>query len=81
MKRVALPEVQRPTVSVVMVTYGGGETALRAMEALVSNTEPCFELIVIDNASPDDTADRLTAGLRGATIVRNPDNAGFRDRL
>lgn len=77
MKRVALPEVEGPTVSVVMVTYGGGETALRAIEALVSNTEPCFEVIVIDNASPDDSADRLRAGLRGATIVQNLDNAGF----
>ena len=72
-----LPDVENPKVSLVMVTFGGGETALRAIEALVWNTEPNYELIVIDNASADDTADRLTAGLVGATVVLNAENAGF----
>jgi GT2 family glycosyltransferase len=72
-----LPEVENPTVSVVMVTFGGGETALRAIEALVTNTEPCYELIVVDNASTDDTGDRLTVGLVGATVVLNEHNTGF----
>jgi GT2 family glycosyltransferase len=76
MKRISLPEVETPAVSVVMVTYGG-ETALGAMDALAANTEPSYEVIVIDNASPGDIADRLTAGLNGATLVRNPDNIGF----
>ena len=77
MKRVALPEVATPTVSVVMVTYGGGETALDAVETLVANTDPCYELIVVDNASPDDTGARLKAGLVGGTVVANDDNIGF----
>jgi GT2 family glycosyltransferase len=76
MNRIRLPDVEKPTVSVVMVTYGS-ETALQAIDALVTNTEPCYEVVVIDNASPDDTADRITAGLEGATVVRNPDNVGF----
>jgi GT2 family glycosyltransferase len=77
MKRVALPDVATPVVSAVMVTYGSGETALDAVGALVSETEPCYELIVVDNDSPDDTADLLTTGLTGARIVRNDDNVGF----
>jgi GT2 family glycosyltransferase len=60
-----------------MVTHGGGETALRAVAALVENTEPCYELLIVDSASPDETADRLEAGLVGATLVRNTDNLGF----
>ena len=31
------------------------------VEKLVANTEPRYELIIVDNDSPDDTADRLTA--------------------
>jgi GT2 family glycosyltransferase len=77
MKRITLPEVERPTVSVVIVTFGGGETALRAIEALVSNTDSSYELIVVDNASTDDTAARLTASLEGATVVLNDRNIGF----
>jgi O-antigen biosynthesis protein len=72
-----LPEVAEPLVSVVMVTHGGAKTALQAVEALEVNTEPCYELVVVDSASPDDTADRLEAGIVGATLVRNTDNVGF----
>jgi GT2 family glycosyltransferase len=77
MKRVALPDVETPNVSVVMVTHGGGDTALQAVEKLVANTEPRYELIIVDNDSPDDTADRLTAGVAGADLVRNDENVGF----
>jgi O-antigen biosynthesis protein len=60
-----------------MVTYGGGETALEAAATLIENTEACYELMVLDNASRDDTPDRLKAGLAGATIVENTVNVGF----
>jgi GT2 family glycosyltransferase len=76
-KPLTLPEVATPLVSVVMVTHGGGETAVRAVESLIENTEPVYELIVVDNASPDDTLDRLKAGLVGGRIVENTDNTGF----
>ena len=77
MTRVALPRVETPIVSVVMVTYGGGETALKAVDALASNTEPCYELVVVDNNSADGTADLLTASVTGATLIRNDENVGF----
>lgn len=72
-----LPKVSAPTVSILMVTHGGGGTALRATESLVENTEPSYELVVVDNASPDGTAERMKSGLSGATIVANPYNEGF----
>jgi O-antigen biosynthesis protein len=77
MKRIELPEVAVPTVSVVMVTYGGGESASRAIKRLVGNTDPCYELVVVDNASPDRTADLLDATIGGLTMIRNPHNLGF----
>jgi O-antigen biosynthesis protein len=77
MTPIHLPDVENPTVSVVIVTYGDGETALRAIESLVANTDPCYELIVVDNASPDDTGDRFSAGLVGGNLVKNEENAGF----
>ena len=73
----ALPEATEPLVSVVMVTHGGGETALGAIEALIENTDTPFELIVVDNASADGTALQLGERLVGATIVANEDNIGF----
>jgi len=72
-----LPDVDAPDISVVMVTHGGGATALTAIEALMENTEEAFELIVVDNASPDGTAELLSASVAGATIVANEENRGF----
>ena len=77
MTAVRLPEVDDPVVSALMVTYGGGETALRAVEALVEHTEPCFELIVVDNASPDGSGALLAEKLEGATVIQNDHNVGF----
>ena len=77
MTPVLLPEVAAPAVSVIMVTYGDGETALRAVRTLVENTDPCFELVVVDNASPDGAGDLVAAELEGATVIRNGHNAGF----
>jgi GT2 family glycosyltransferase len=74
---IQLPEVDAPTVSVVMVTYGGGETALRALKTLVENTDPCFEFTVVDNASPDGSGELLAARLTCATVIQNEHNAGF----
>lgn len=72
-----LPEASAPLVSVVMVTHGGGEVALEAVEALVVNTRAPFDLIVVDNASADGTVELLEAAVSGATIISNPENTGF----
>jgi O-antigen biosynthesis protein len=71
-----LPAVGRPDVSVVTVAYNGAEVLPRALEALVRNTDPCYELILVDNGSTDDTAS-LVRRVENATIVLNPQNLGF----
>jgi GT2 family glycosyltransferase len=73
----SLPRVEEPSVSVVMVLYGGWELALRAIEALEANTEPVYELVLVDNASPDDSLEQVERRVSGATIVRNERNLGF----
>jgi GT2 family glycosyltransferase len=75
--KLRLPDVPEPLVSVVMVTYGGAETALQTVEALIENTPAEYELVVVDNASPDRTGDRLRLALSGATVVANESNVGF----
>lgn len=66
-----------PVVSVVMLLYGGWDLARRAITALAENTDQPFELVLVDNASPDDTLARAEAIVEGATIVRNEVNRGF----
>ena len=59
MTEISLPRLEEPDVSVVMVLYGGGKVATRAISALAQNREACFELILVDNASPDDSLARV----------------------
>ena len=77
MTAVAFPAVERPVVSIVVVTYGGFEWVLGALQAVVDHTDPCYEVIVVDNASPDGTGPRLREAVTGATVVLNDDNVGF----
>jgi len=74
---IAFPAADRPDVSVVMVTYGAGDLAEEALAALRAGTPAGYEVIVVDNASPDGTGDRLERTVRGATLVRNEVNRGF----
>jgi GT2 family glycosyltransferase len=71
-----LPDVRDPELSVVMVTFGAWSLTECAIRALVAHTERSFELIVIDNNSPDETRERL-AELRNVRVTLNEENRGF----
>lgn len=71
-------EAKGPDFSVIIVNYNGGNYLQAAVDSLKKQTFQNFELIVIDNASQDGSADRLDlSGLTQAQLVRNADNTGF----
>jgi GT2 family glycosyltransferase len=72
-----LPAVEVPLVSIVMVTYGAKAWVARAIEALVAHTPPVYELIAVDNASPDGTGEWLHKAVRGLVLSLNNRNVGF----
>lgn len=66
-----------PTVSVVIVNWNGGEYIGRCLEALARQTLPPDEVVVVDNASSDDSAVMVDERYPWALLVRNTHNAGF----
>jgi O-antigen biosynthesis protein len=70
------PEVERPDVTVVMLTYNRWDLTRQALSLLAEVTEPRYEVVIVDNASTDGTLDEL-GRVRGAKILRNPRNLGF----
>ena len=74
---VALPRADRPLVSVVMVTFGGWALTRRALEALAEHTALPFEVVIVDNPTPEDVAARLRQELTGAEVLENDRNEGF----
>ncbi len=76
MARLAVPRCDAPEVSVVVVTYNAWEWTERALRALIDTTEAAYELVVIDNASRDETPQRL-AEIDNARVVHESVNRGF----
>lgn len=77
MSVLALPRADRPLVSVVMVTFGGWALTRRALEALAEHTELPFEVVIVDNPTPEDVARRLREEVTGAEVLENDRNEGF----
>jgi GT2 family glycosyltransferase len=71
------PRVDRPLVSIVLLTYNDIEWIPRALQACLDNTDACYELIVVDNGSTDGTVEFLTTKTSGARLLLNNRNYGY----
>jgi GT2 family glycosyltransferase/SAM-dependent methyltransferase len=68
-----------PEISVLIVLWNQSHLTLRCLQALDkerSAAAPSFELLIVDNASWDETAELLSR-LDGARVIRNTQNDGF----
>jgi len=66
----ALPPVDGPLVTVLMTTFHTGERASVAIESLLNQTYRNLEIIVVDDASQDETPDLVAAWARKDARVR-----------
>ncbi len=73
----AVPVAPRPKVSVVIPVHGKLPWTLACLRSIArEGAATPFEIIVVDDASPDDSAATL-ARVEGLRLVRNPENLGF----
>ncbi len=71
------PSVYRPAVSVIIPVYGKCEHTMQCLRSLEHHkSKYCFEVIVVDDSSPDDTAKRLDE-IDNIVVVSNQSNLGF----
>ncbi|HKR51290.1 MAG TPA: glycosyltransferase, partial [Pseudonocardiaceae bacterium] len=69
-----------PRVSVIVVNYRGAEdtvTCLRALRDELAWPAEALELICVDNASGDGSAERIAAAVPQARLIRSATNIGF----
>lgn len=67
-----------PDFSVLIVNYNGGAYVQGALDSLKRQTWRDFEVILVDNASTDGSAEGLdTAGLPAFTLLKETENHGF----
>ena len=64
------------TASIVLVNYNGGEALHRSIESLLA-TAPGAEVVVVDNASTDGSADLPAHLANRVRLIRNDTNRGY----
>lgn len=73
-----MPSLPSINASIIIVNYNGGDLIQVALEHLKRQSVMPVEVIVVDNASIDGSADRLDMnGLPGARLMRMEENLGF----
>jgi len=73
------PTTRSGVVSVVTINYKGAEDTIACLRALRTLDWPAdrLELICVENASGDGSAERIRAAVPGVTLVESPTNGGF----
>ena len=68
-----------PVVRVVIVNYNGGELTLRCIESVKASDWPRdrLEIVVVDNASRDGSADAVEGEHPDVRLLRAPRNLGY----
>ena len=66
-----------PSVSVIVVVYESGPTLPECLAAVRAQTFGSYELILVDNASSDRSAQAAAAADPGVRLIENAGNLGF----
>jgi GT2 family glycosyltransferase len=71
------PNHARPAVSVLIVSYNTKEMTLACLRSLREETRAPHEVIVVDNASSDGSAEAIARDFPEVRLVRSRRNVGF----
>jgi GT2 family glycosyltransferase len=64
-------------VTVIVVTYNSANVLRLCLSSLVAQTYPQFEVVIVDNASVDDTCAIVEKEFPKFRLIRNSNNPGF----
>ncbi|HUP74416.1 MAG TPA: glycosyltransferase family 2 protein [Acidimicrobiales bacterium] len=66
-------------VRVIVLNFNGGEMVLRAIASVLDSRWPAdaIEVVLVDNASTDGSAERVASQFPAVRIIRSSRNAGF----
>lgn len=64
-------------LSILVISYNTRELTLACLESVFAQTRAGLELIVLDNASTDGSADAIAERFPRVRLIRSPENLGF----
>ncbi len=67
----------QPLVSIITINYNESAVTLELLASLRCLTYPAVEVIVVDNASPNDQPGRIKEAYPEVHLIKSPENLGF----
>lgn len=66
-----------PILSILVISYNTREMTLACLRSIIAETQTPYELIVLDNASVDGSAEAIALEFSGIRLIANAENIGF----
>lgn len=67
----------KPLVSIITINYNESEVTLDLLQSIRGLTYPNYEIIVVDNASPNDNPDSIKEKYPEVNLIKSKENLGF----
>ena len=64
-------------VTVIIVNWNGAHLLRRCLSAVLAQTYPSYEVIVVDNASTDNSVELVQRDYPAVRLIQNRSNVGF----
>ena len=68
---------QDPVAALIIVAYGRSDLVEALLDSISEHTPEAHEVIVVDNASPDDTAEQVRKHPSRPRLIQSPHNLGY----
>ena len=66
-----------PLVSIITINYNESEVTLDLLDSVRKLSYTNYEVIVVDNASPNDNPDKIKENFPEVNLIKSPENLGF----
>lgn len=67
----------KPLVSIITINFNESEVTLDLLQSIRGLTYPNYEIIVVDNASPNDNPDSIKEKYPEVNLIKSKENLGF----
>ncbi|MBI5675729.1 MAG: glycosyltransferase [Nitrospirae bacterium] len=76
-KALSLPRYENPEVSIIIPVFNKAMYTFNCLESILENTkETSYEVIIVNNASTDNT-DNVLKNIQNIVVIKNDENLGF----
>ncbi|WP_122894006.1 glycosyltransferase [Arcobacter peruensis] len=74
---ISVPKFDKPLVSIVIPAYNQANYTLACIQSIIENTTIAYEIILMDDKSPDEDARNLKHLIENIKFISNEENLGF----